>query len=164
VTGEHTDRALVAFGIAAVLGIAAARVYLRAESATRSAEQSLAEGLHLTALVHAQEASRAWLPWSPFRGRAEGVLGKVIGLADETHGTALKAIAERAVNSARIESEWLYTRGHRRRVHGRPSWLSVAFVTAGVASLAAMGRLGRRWPVALGVALTCYALGYLLPV
>ncbi len=163
-TRTNSDRALIVFGCVVVFGIASARVYLRAQSATWSAEQSLAEGHHLDAVMHAQEASRSWLPLSPFRDRVEGVLDRVSQHASETHSATLKAIAERALHSARIESEWLYARGPRQRVHGRPSWVSVLFVATGVASLLAMAPLGRRWPVAAGVGLVCCAFGYLLPV
>jgi hypothetical protein len=164
VTRSDTDRALIALGFIGVVSLACARVYLRAQSATLSAEQSLTEGRHLEAVMHAQEASRSWLPFSPFRIRAEAVMGAVSAAARETHSPPLRAIADRALQSARIEGEWLYAQGPRRRVHGRPSWIGVGVVAVGVASLLAIGRMGRRWPVAVGVALVCCAFGYLLPV
>jgi hypothetical protein len=163
VTRTASDRVLIALGFIAVFGLALARVYLRAQSATLSAEQSLAEGRYLEAVMHAQEASRSWLPFSPLRGRAEAVMGSVSAVARETRNPPLGTIADRALHSARIEGEWLHARGPRRRVHGRPSWVAVGVVGIGVASLLAMARLGRRWPVAVGVALACCAFGTLLP-
>ena len=158
------DRALLVFAILAVLGLACVQVCLRGEHAALRAEDALAQGRYLEASAHAQEASRSWSPVASVRGRAEAVLIQVSKHADDAHDPSLRTIAERALASARIESEWLHTAGPRNRVHGRPSWLSVIFMALGAIAALATLRLGKRWPAAMVMSLACCALGYLLPL
>ncbi len=161
---SNIDRAMIVFGVVVVLGVSYARVYTRAERATQRAELALSQSRYLDAAAFAQEGSRSWFPFASHRGRAEAVLVQVGQHADEAHDASLKTIAERAIQSARIETEWLRTAGPRDRVHGRPSWLNVLVVAFASVAMFASLRVGKRWPIAIVVGLSCCALGYLLPL
>ncbi len=157
------DRLLIAFGVTFVLGVGCAQVYMRAETATQRAELALSQHHYLDATAFAQEGSRSWCPFTSHRSRAEVVLAQVSKHAEEAHDDALKTIAERAREAARIETEWFSTAGPRDRVHGRPAWLNVLLIAFAPVAMLASLRLGKRWPIAIVVGLGCCAVGYLVP-